>query len=564
MKSFDRSWLDKNPISEIEWICKDEKGRDISNFFPTVLKKIEIKSANGTEYSVELELCFNGAEKSKVILPLREVEKIDWFTLDNRCLVNNENEKKGRMYLANLIRVGAATAPVEIMYKFKKTGIEKIGKTVVFIAGNQVVSKVTERGVLQNIDVNEVPFRLDMDGNISPQDAFAGMRELICLSPEIGRVLVAHVIAGIIRTAFREAGMIPCAVLVIVGKSGMLKSHYVPLLTQLYNRADGIRAVTRFNSSQRFIEDILHEYSDCTAVIDDLNTAESRGIKRVNETTAEEIIRRVSDDIGRGHKEGKALVQDCFRGNVVFIGEYSIGKDSTIPRALIAKLTRQIDGKTLDKYQRQKPLLVSTFYYYFIGWYVENFNDICEEINIRLTHFREKMANINIHGRLCDTQFYLQISYMFFLEFCRCSDFISWEDALDEYNDFSIQLANLIQEQHMCAMREKSDLVKMDYLEMIRNLYQNKKIQLADSEKTFNPDKHDGLIYYDCLCITRKNLEKILIKEYKSIRIGEVTNSLFAQEALRVIGDGRTVKIYTLNKEVGSIRFYAIWLHKLR
>lgn len=296
MKSFDRSCFDKNPISEIDWICKDENDRNISNFFPTVLKKIEIKSVNGTEYSVELELYFNGVEKSKVILPLREVEKIDWFTLDNRCLVNNYNEKKGRMYLANLIRVGVATAPIEIRYKIKKTGIEKIGKTVVFIAGNQVITKATEREVLQNIDVNEVPFRLDMDGNISPKEAFTGMQELICLSPEIGRVLVAHVIAGIIRTAFREAGMIPCAVLVIVGKSGMLKSLYVPLLTQLYNRADGIRAVTRFNSSQRFMEDILHEYSDCTAVIDDLNTAESRSTKRVNETTAEEIIRRISDD----------------------------------------------------------------------------------------------------------------------------------------------------------------------------------------------------------------------------------------------------------------------------
>lgn len=151
MKSFDRSCFDKNPISEIDWICKDENDRNISNFFPTVLKKIEIKSVNGTEYSVELELYFNGVEKSKVILPLREVEKIDWFTLDNRCLVNNYNEKKGRMYLANLIRVGVATAPVEIRYKIKKTGIEKIGKTVVFIAGNQVITKATERELLMSI-----------------------------------------------------------------------------------------------------------------------------------------------------------------------------------------------------------------------------------------------------------------------------------------------------------------------------------------------------------------------------------------------------------------------------
>ena len=72
-----------------------------------------------------------------------------------------------------------------------------------------------------------------------------GMRELISLSPEIGRVLVAHVISGIIRAAFKEAGFNPCNVLMVIGKSGMLKSHYVPHLVQLYNRSDGIKAEFR-------------------------------------------------------------------------------------------------------------------------------------------------------------------------------------------------------------------------------------------------------------------------------------------------------------------------------
>lgn len=70
--------------------------------------------------------------------------------------------------------------------------------------------------------------------------------------------------------------MTPCAVLVIVGKSGMLKSNYIPHLVQLYNRADGIGPATRFNSTKRFIEDALYEYSECTAVIDELRTAKAQ------------------------------------------------------------------------------------------------------------------------------------------------------------------------------------------------------------------------------------------------------------------------------------------------
>ena len=168
----------------------------------------------------------------------------------------------------------------------------------------------------------------------------------------------------------------------------------------------------------------MSEYSECTAVIDDLHSAASKGIKNRNEDTAEEIIRRISDDTGRGHKEGNTLVQGKFRGNVVFIGEYVFGQESTIPRALVVELTRRPDGMVLDKYQRQQPLLVSTFYFFLIRWYVEHFDEIRNEIDIRLTKFRETMVHSAIHGRLCDTQFYLQFSYMVFLEFCVESGFI--------------------------------------------------------------------------------------------------------------------------------------------
>jgi len=111
------------------------------------------------------------------------------------------------------------------------------------------------------IELGTLSFRLDIDEKLSLTQAFKGMRELICFSSEIGRVLKAHIISGFIRAAFKKAGFVPCAVLVVVGGSGMLKSHYVPHITQLYNRVDGIGCDTRFNSIQRFIEDIIGEYA---------------------------------------------------------------------------------------------------------------------------------------------------------------------------------------------------------------------------------------------------------------------------------------------------------------
>lgn len=248
------------------------------------------------------------------------------------------------------------TQPVT-SHKFDKLGITYSEEGVVFVAGDRVITRPSDTNSAVEIKPRVLGCRLDIDTMLSKDQAFEGMRELIRLSPEIGRMLVAHVIFGLTGAGFKKAGFTSCAVLAVTGKSGMLKSNYVPQITQLYNRADGIRADTRFNSTKRFIEDILSERDECTVVIDDLHTAEAKSIKRNNEITAEEIIRRVSDNTGRGHKEGNSTVQKKFGCNVVFIGEYVIGRESTVPRALVVNLTKKIDGVVLDKYQRKQPLL---------------------------------------------------------------------------------------------------------------------------------------------------------------------------------------------------------------
>ena len=188
---------------------------------------------------------------------------------------------------------------------------------------------------------------------------------------------------------------------------------------------------------------------------------------------------------------------------------------------------------------------------------------ICNEIDGRLTDFRAIIANSDMHGRLWETRFYLQVSYMFFLQFCKDSGFIQSEDAVKEYQSFERQLVGLIQEQQKKFVQNTGNSKELDYLRIISNLYRDKKICLADSVEKYNPDKHDGLIYYDCLCVRRKNLEKLLKKFFRDIQIDDVIRALDEKKALKRVQDKRTVKISVLNKKVGSIRFYAIWLHML-
>lgn len=121
----------------------------------------------------------------------------------------------------------------------------------------------------------------------------------------------------------------------------------------------------------------------------------------------------------------------------------------------------------------------------------------------------------------------------------------------------------LIQEQQDRISKGQEKSKDVDFLKFIQKVYKNKKISIAKNAGTFDPIEHDALIYYQCLCIRRKSLEKIIGEYFPGITVDEVVRKLVAEDALKLVGDKRTVKISTLNKEVGSIRFYAIWLHAL-
>lgn len=545
--------------SPFAWCLTNESGTSVSTFVPSVVGVVKVvNSTNVEREEVRVRLCFKDGSSTETNVPLSDLDRVNWFEIDHRCIVNPEY-RQARKFIANAIRAGISNAPVETRYILDRTGIHHFNDNLIFAAGDRVISRSSAPEATPNFELGQLPFHLDIDKSISPSEAINGMLELMSLSQEIGPVLVAHVISGIIRAAFKEAGLTPCAILVIVGKSGMLKSHYVPHLVQLYNRADGIGPVTRFNSTKRFIEEALYEYSECTAVIDDLHTAESGSIKRRNEETAEEIIRRIADDTGRGRMDGKSQVQQHFRGNAVFIGEYTIGKASTIPRALIANITKPPNGATLDKYQRSQPLLVSTFYYYFIQWYVDHFDEIRDGIDAELTKLREASALSTTHGRLRDTQFYLQTSYKLFCEFCKDSGYCSEKDARDTYNAFSVQINELVQAQQ-ARFKESVEAKQIDYLALIRNLYKHDSFRIAKTPKGFDPDKHDGLIYYDCLCLRGKSLEREIRRIEPHSSLNECVSALLNKGALKLVGSKNTVQV----NGTGGKRFYAIKLSKLK
>lgn len=483
------------------------------------------------------------------------LEKTEWNKEDPRCIADAQKNNSATENACDFRSQSTETLPHKTGNRINRIGLNYINNSIVFVAGDRVFTRSSNQSIpIDKTDITE--FKLDIDKSIMLQEAFEGLSELISLVPGVGWALLAHTISGFIREAFVKAGFTPDTVLMIVGKSGMLKSSYVPQITQLYNRSDGIKANSRFNSTKRYIEDSLFEYRNCTYVLDDIHTGSSSSIKKKNETTAEEIIRQISDNIGRGTKNGKELRQRNFEGNVVFIGEYTIGAESTLPRVLFVEISKRPNGKVLDKYQRSKSLLVSTFYSYFIQWYVDNFDDICKTIDIRLTHFRSSSTLLQIHGRLADAKFYLQMSQMVLLEFCIESNLITTEEAQIVFQRFEIYVSGLISVQGNSFYTHCKCSTETNYLSIIRELYHGGAFKLAKDIDEFDSGKHDGIVHYNCLCLRKNCLEKNICQRF-GCDLKSLINSLKHQGALRLGNDVNTVQIK------GGKRFYAIYLNKL-
>ena len=550
-------------LSLPQWVLMDGEN-PVCNFDPLVLECQEVRTPNRelSQIRVRLSLKFADDTNEESTVNLSELDRLDWNNLNRQCIINPQN-RNAKGYIATIIRTRLKNAPVRTIYDLNRTGIFQINNSVVFVAGDRVISRSpaseTDSSFLAN-----TPFRLDTVPNLSVADAFKDMRELISLSPEIGRVLVAHVISGIIWAAYKEANFTPNTILMVTGKSGMLKSSYVTHLVQLYNRSDGIGPATRFNSTKTFIEEKLYDYSECTAVIDDLHTAESKSIKRRNEDTAEEIIRRVSDNTGRGFMDGRTQVQRQFRGNVVFIGEYTVGQASTIPRFLVANLAKKPNGEIFNKYQLERPLVVSTFYSHFIQWYVNHFNQICDDIRSALTAFRKATQNSTAHGRLLDTRFHLLISYRAFLKFCKDSGCCSEQDVADEYNFLSVYLDGLLQAQQD-RLEQDGNSGPIDYLSLIRNLYYNRAFRLVKSKDAFNKNIHDGLIYDNCIYLLGDCLDAKLRQFVTNYKRNDCTDFLAKAGALNCGPDKKSKQLgFKTDDKVKNLRFYAIPIRSLQ
>ena len=206
---------------------------------------------------------------------------------------------------------------------------------------------------------------------------------------------------------------------------------------------------------------------------------------------------------------------------------------------------------------QQEPLMLSTFYNYFLQWYIDNFDEIVEVLKEWMAVYRSIQSDI--HPRLQEAQFCLEAAFKLFLTYRQEKGFISREESLDEYNAFYNQLRTAVIEQNNRVNQTTCiKPINVDYLKIIRSLYQDKRFRLVGSAKDFEAKEHDGIIHKNHLYLRSNKLMARINTFEPFAEFDDVLEDLKSQQALKAGKDSNSKKIAG-----SSLRFYAIKLLKL-
>lgn len=539
------------------WLFQDKKGEPLCNFIPQVVAVNEVCSDGAGKPAPHAQIYFNfgedDTEQSQVYsVPLSEIDKTNWKELNERCIYHPEKTgSKVNRYLSCTIREALEAAPKNRVYCLTHVGMYKIEGRPVFCTGNQVIqsSRTTLNG---KFEIKSVEQKLDVNNKLTEVEAASEIFKYICLSPNSGQVMLAYKLGFFMRLAYVDAGRPPKGCIFLYGRTGIQKTTFSSFLNQTYNRGEGIKSLPRLDASIPAVIRILAEHSNDVVILDDLCPADSSKIRGQMEEVLIETARYIADGTIPARMRGKQLSQETPQCGVIFTGEYVIGKGSDAARILPVEMT-QPDRIKL-KYFQDHPINISTFYYYFISWFIECYDEVCDI----LKKMWEKYESVDsgVHDRLREMHYFLSTAYYFFLQYCFEKELLLKADAVRLYNSFCNLLTILIQQQDRRVRQKEPETSKsQNYWGRIRELYRNNCFFIANDIEQFNVMKHDGLLHRNKFYIRSEKLSAY----FPDADIDEIVSSLTEQGVLETGNGSRTKQISSLN----GMRFYVIPLVNL-
>lgn len=490
-----------------------------------------------------------------VTMPCIELDKYNFRIINSRIRFSGKiSAGKANRNIADFIKERLCDKDISTQEKYRidKVGLFKVKDEAIFCLGNEVVTSYNGNAQFLEFDTQGIASHFNIDSQMNESDAIRAMFTLICCCRTPGAVITAQQITYILRQAYVDAGLKPCLCVVLYGETGKMKTTFSSYMTQLYNRADGIKSPVRLNASLPSAISIISEARDCVVVLDDLFPADSTEIRRKQEETFSEIVRCIGDGTTPAKMHGKSPKSINPLCGVLFTGEYFIGQGSDAARIVPIEM-EDINGEQL-KFFQDNPLIVSTFFRNFIQWAIDNYKEIVDFLVMKLNEYRSN--NIDIHRRLQDTLYYLDTSYFLLLSYCCEKDFFSDSEAKTMHKAFLKKVIEIIrsQDQRVGKKIPVADTT-VDYWEYIRSCYKAGKIFYAENCNEYQDGVHYAVIYTNYLCIRKEWFEE----SFPNNEASEIAASLYE---LGVLEKGKKSYSKQISKLNGK-RFYFIRLEEL-
>jgi len=210
------------------WLIRDEKNNPISNFRPKVLSLIKKHANERAKHDpwVEVELSFaRGIPSEKFTIPVKDLEKVDWLSKDQRCRLYPEiSPAKAQRYIADEVRkvFPDFKGKEKDLHLVSRLGTQIIEGIPTFCTGDRLICSPVNREI-PKVEIAPMPYRLAIDPNINEHEALVGIFDLMSLSPDPLRVVLSQKLLYIMRHVYETVWKSPCVIVFLHGHTGTRK-----------------------------------------------------------------------------------------------------------------------------------------------------------------------------------------------------------------------------------------------------------------------------------------------------------------------------------------------------
>ena len=544
-------------------------GSKIAEIMPFVRHKIRRRTNGEVEDYFLLDIIHNGevVASAEVKASSKNIDTINLFDIYNGCGINPDSTK-ARAYLVAIIKHQLSDSTLETIecQGVKETGLAKLN-----IDGQGFYGFNYGDGVMLPTNISEdlaarvtaakSEYILKSDtAKYSEFEAVVGMITAISLNKIVGFSVFAFTISALLKSLFRECGIIPKFLLNVCGLKDSLKTAYTSALSPIVNRNDGkSKLIVQFTSSSYTTDNLTNDYKDFPLILDNVYFSESSDITRSIKKKFEEAAQIIGDDIGKG-RSGK--IYNPAASIITTSENDGIGNPSTVARYLTIPvgdaLRNPLAQSVLHEFQNDKFLIIPTYYRYLLQWILDNAERIKASIKDLLTDFREAGSSIDVSTKLRERYFILLTAYMIFLSYCDAKGFANI-DGIMPLNEFSDMLLCLCR-RHNRTIVEKESAERpadADYVKLIRHWLESKQFNMAKDEHDAKLKSREALVYNGCLCLRTEALMRKINKTFPNAKLKDVVAQLVAKNVLKSDADKNTGKIK-------GIRFLKIPLKKLK